>query len=371
MIRIRGKYNEAVVFTDTLEPIAEKQIETLCDQPFTEGSSIRIMPDVHAGAGCTIGTTMTIEDKAVPNLVGVDIGCGMETVRLAEEDVSPEALDRAIRKRIPAGFAVRKKPHEYEEHMDWNELRCLEGGRKNKAFKLDRARLSMGTLGGGNHFIELNRDEEGRLYLVVHSGSRNIGLQVAQHYQRLAAAAQPSLPRDLAYLEGDALADYLHDMQLMQRFADWNRQAMVDEIVRALGLTVEERITTIHNYIDLPTRMLRKGAVSAQKGEKLLIPMNMRDGSLLCEGLGNPEWNESAPHGAGRLMSRNEARRTLSVEALQAMMHGVYTTSLGRDTLDESPQAYKPMEEIVRQIGDTVLLRHRLKPLYNFKSGEG
>lgn len=370
MILIKGQYSEAKVFADEVEETARLQIRTLCDQPFTQGHKIRVMPDVHAGAGSTIGTTMTIRDRVVPNMVGVDIGCGMETCRLSNPSMDLRVLDRLIREKIPSGFDIRKEPHRYLEQIDLHRLRCREGGKNDRRLRLDRAERSLGTLGGGNHFIEVNRDEEGRLYLVVHSGSRNLGLQVALYYQGLASLQTPHLPRDLACLEGSAFDDYLHDMKLIQQFARLNRKAMVDEIVRGLDLNLVRQVTTIHNYIDLEAMILRKGAISARKGEEVLIPMNMKDGSLLCEGLGNPDWNESAPHGAGRLMSRNEARKRLSLKTMRSLMDGIYTTSISHDTLDESPEAYKPMDILLSQITETVQVRHHLKPIYNFKARE-
>lgn len=370
MIVIQGQYNQAKVFAREIEATARAQIKTLCDQPFTKGSKIRVMPDVHAGAGSTIGTTMTITDKVVPNMVGVDIGCGMETIRLRQDKIDFKALDWQVRNRIPSGFAIRKRPHPYLAKIDLKQLKCREGGKNDRQLRMDRADLSLGSLGGGNHFIEVNRDEEGRLYLVVHSGSRNLGLQVALYYQRLASKLNPHLPRDLAYLEGRPYQDYLHDMKLIQRFAELNRKAMIDELVEGMGLDYDMELTTIHNYIDLDSMILRKGAISAREGELVLIPMNMRDGSLLCRGLGNDDWNQSAPHGAGRTMSRTQARKTLSLRTLHQLMDGIYTTSVSRDTLDESPEAYKPTEELLEQIGDTVVVLHHLKPLYNFKAKE-
>ncbi len=368
MIVISGKYNEAVVFTNYLEPTAREQIQTLCDQPFVAGSKIRIMPDVHAGAGSTIGTTMTIKDKVVPNLVGVDIGCGMETIRLTDREVNWARLDRLIREKIPAGHDIRSRIHPYLEEIDLSKLRAREGGRNDARLKMDRAYRSLGTLGGGNHFIEGNRDEEGRLYIVVHSGSRHLGLQIAQYYQRLAQKEQPHSLRDLAYLEGQSMEDYCHDMQIMQRYAVLNRKAIIDVISQGMDLEVEEDFTTIHNYIDMENMILRKGAISAQAGELALIPFNMRDGSFICRGKGNPDWNYSAPHGAGRIMSRTQARKELSLKSLHEDMAGIYTTSVKTSTLDESPDAYKPMEEISNLIKDTVDVLYHLKPEYNFKA---
>ena len=368
MIIIRGKYNEAKVFTNDLEETAREQIQTLCDQPFVAGSKIRIMPDVHAGAGSTIGTTMTIIDKVVPNMVGVDIGCGMETVRLADKEVDWVELDRLVKNRIPAGYNIRSKPHPYLQEIDLSQLRARQGGKNDAKLKLDRAYRSLGTLGGGNHFIEGNRDEEGRLYIVVHSGSRHLGLQIAQYYQRVAQREQPHSLKDLAYLEGQSLEDYCHDMQIMQRYAVLNRKAIMDVMIQDMGLEVEEDFTTTHNYIDMEHQILRKGAISAQEGELALIPFNMRDGSFICKGKGNPDWNYSAPHGAGRVMSRTQARKELSLKSLHEDMAGIYTSSVKKSTIDESPAAYKPIEEISGLIKDTVEVLHHIKPVYNFKA---
>jgi tRNA-splicing ligase RtcB (3'-phosphate/5'-hydroxy nucleic acid ligase) len=366
MLILEGRYNSAKVFADTIEQEAADQIHRLLDQPFVKGSSIRIMPDMHAGAGCTIGTTMTIEDKVVPNLVGVDIGCGMETVLLRERLVEPAELDRVIRAMIPSGFAIRKKAHPFLTGIDLGRLCC------RNAMNLSRAGLSIGTLGGGNHFIELDRDEQGQVYLVVHSGSRNLGKQAAEHYQRAAAErlAGKGIERSLAYCEGRLLEEYLRDMALIQQYADLNRKAMVADLLRTLGLHESGRWTTIHNYIDLDARILRKGAVAAARGEKLLIPINMRDGSLIAVGKGNPDWNYSAPHGAGRLLSRSKARQTITLAQYREAMAGIYTTTVNASTLDEAPFAYKPLEEIVRNITDTVEIVAEIKPIYNYKAAE-
>ena len=400
MITINGVYNEAHCFCATLEPSAEGQIKAVCDQPTFAGSKIRIMPDVHAGMGCTIGTTMTITDKVVPGMVGVDIGCGMETVRLEEQSIDFDALDRLIRREIPSGRNVRRKHHPFNEEIDLSVLRCA--GQVN----LERARRSIGTLGGGNHFIEVGCDENGRLFLVVHSGSRHIGNEVAKYYQnegfralcgnahfqidetiarmkaegntkeihttvkqlKVQRAMLTLVAKDLAYVEGILFDDYIHDMGIIQRYATLNRKAMTEVIVREMGLTAAEAFTTVHNYIDMESMILRKGAVSAQAGEKLLIPINMRDGSLICIGKGNADWNESAPHGAGRLMSRTDAFKRLSMETYEQEMAGIYSTCVVSGTLDESPMAYKPMEEIMSLIGPTAEVVSRIKPLYNFKA---
>ncbi len=368
MIILKGKYNEAKVFTDNLEPSARAQIENLLNQEFVAGSKIRIMPDVHAGAGCTIGTTMTIDDKVVPNLVGVDIGCGMETLALENKKVDLKELDALIHREIPSGFSIRRRPHAFQKEIDLEKLKAAD------AVNLDRAKLSIGTLGGGNHFIELGKDEEGLLYLVVHTGSRHLGKQIAEHYQRAAvrdlAKKNIKIDKSLAYTEGELFDDYLHDMALVQRYADLNRKAIVGEIVDKMGFVVKEQFSTVHNYIDLKTKILRKGAVSARAGEKLLIPINMRDGSLICTGKGNPDWNYSAPHGAGRILSRRAAKQSISIKDFIASMEGIYTTTADMKTIDEAPFAYKPMSEILRHIDDTVVVNKEIKPLYNYKAQE-
>lgn len=400
MIELRGKYGEAKVFTDVVDQESISQVINLLNQPYVEGSRVRMMPDIHAGAGCTIGTTMTITDKICPNLVGVDIGCGMETIRIREKHIEMQQLDKLIRQEIPSGFAIRTKPHRYVKEIDLEALHCA------KHVDLLRAEKSIGTLGGGNHFIEANKDDEGNIYIVVHSGSRHLGLQIANYYQNAAYKALPSykpeeieaaiaklkaegrqseiqktlqemkskhtyIPKPLAYVEGVLLQEYLHDMRIAQQFAMLNRKAMIDVIVNGLGVHVEEQFTTIHNYIDTEHGILRKGAVSAQAGEKLLIPINMRDGSLICVGKGNEDWNCSAPHGADRLMSRSAAKESFTVSEFKKQMEGIYTTSVGRSTLDECPMAYKSMADIVDNIDPTVEIKAIIKPIYNFKAGEG
>jgi len=400
MIEINGKHNTAKVFTDVVDEMSVKQITMLCDQAFTAGSRIRMMPDVHAGAGCTIGTTMTIGDKIVPNLVGVDIGCGMETVKLKERHIELQKLDKLIYEVIPSGFDVRKEPHHFADEIDLVELRCA------KYVRTERSLRAIGSLGGGNHFIEVDKAEDGSLYLVIHSGSRHLGLEVAKYYQeqayrqcngsgqdkvdaliaeykaagkekeiqkalkKLMGTKRTPIPKPLCYLEGELFQDYLHDMAIMQRYADLNRRAMMQELLRGMGLHEAERFTTIHNYIDTDAMILRKGAVSAKAGEKLLIPINMRDGSLICIGKGNEDWNCSAPHGAGRLMSRSAAKQSFTLTQFKASMEGIYSTSINRDTLDECPMAYKGMEDIVNNIGPTADIVDIIRPIYNFKAGE-
>lgn len=400
MIEIQGKFNTAKIFTDVVDNASITQVQELCNQAFTAGSRIRLMPDIHAGKGCTIGTTMTITDKVVPNLVGVDIGCGMETTRIQESYMELQKLDKLIYEKIPSGFSIRDRAHRYLSQIDLNELCCA------KHVDLLRAEKSIGTLGGGNHFIEVDKDDEGNLYIVVHSGSRHLGVEVASYYQeagykvlnrtddasieaiiaqmkaegrekeiqktlkKLKNLKQTGIPKALAYVSGELFEQYLHDMKIVQRFAMLNRQAMVDEIVCGLGLHVEEQFTTVHNYIDTESMILRKGAVSARSGEKLLIPINMRDGSLICVGKGNEDWNFSAPHGAGRLVSRAEAKRRFDITGFRQEMDGIYTTSVNESTLDECPMAYKGMDDILSNIGPTVDVAKIIKPIYNFKAGE-
>jgi RNA-splicing ligase RtcB len=368
MQTLQGTCNTAKIFTDTAEDSAIQQIQHLLDQDFVAGSQIRVMPDAHAGMGCTIGTTMTVTKKLVPNLVGVDIGCGMETVLLKEKRLELGQLDKAIHQYIPAGFETRATPHHYNGEIDLTALRCA------KHVGQDRAVLSIGTLGGGNHFIELDKDEENRLYLVVHSGSRNLGKQVCEYYQKTAAdnlgRKGKGMDRVLAYLEGPSFDDYLHDMAIVQRYADLNRKAIVKELEKYVKFKILEQFTTIHNYIDLDTMVLRKGAISAQAGERMLIPMNMRDGSLICTGKGNPDWNYSAPHGAGRIMSRTEAKAKITLTEYEKAMRGIYSSTINKSTLDEAPGAYKPMAEIIGNIGETADIVSVIKPLYNFKAAE-
>ena len=402
MIEINGTHNTAVCYTDTLEDGAREQIKSVCDMEAFASSKIRIMPDVHAGKGCTIGTTMTVTDKVVPAMVGVDIGCGMYVIELEEREVDLPAFDEAAH-RIPSGHNVWEGR---QEHFDLMELRCYRMLRD--ARRLER---SLGTLGGGNHFIEIDTAEDGRKFLVIHSGSRNLGTQAAHYWQSIAvdlnkgredyfnardelirtykaegrrteiqAALKamdaawndknPTLPEDLCYLWGHWMDDYLHDVDICQRFALRNREKMAEILLADTGLHAVNSFHTIHNYIDVDEMVLRKGAVSAKKGEVLLIPINMRDGALLCVGKGNTDWNCSAPHGAGRLMSRTTAFERLTMEEYAKQMEGIYSTCVTPDTLDESPMAYKPVEEILAQITPTVDVIERIRPIYNFKASE-
>lgn len=401
MFILKGKYNEAKVFADTADETSVSQVLLLLDQEFVSGSRIRMMPDIHAGAGCTIGTTMTVTDKIVPNLVGVDIGCGMETVAVREKHIELQKLDKLIYEKIPSGFQIREKTHRYYEQIDLEELYCY------RQIHAVRAEKSLGTLGGGNHFIEVDKDEEGTIYVVVHSGSRHLGVEVAQYYQEEAYKAlngqtkkdidqriadlkaqgrekeiqksiaelkntvKTNIPKVLAYVSGELFDQYIHDMKMVQNYAGLNRKAMMDEIIKGMKLHVTSQFTTIHNYIDTDAMILRKGAVSAKKGEKLLIPINMRDGSLICTGRGNDDWNQSAPHGAGRLMSRSAAKQSFTVSEFRKQMNGIYSTSVNKETLDECPMAYKGMDEIVKNITDTAVIDNVLRPIYNFKASEG
>ena len=400
MIQIKGKYAEATIYTDLVDQPSISQVMELCNQEFAVGQKIRLMPDIHAGAGCTIGTTMTIGNKIVPNLVGVDIGCGMAVAVLKEKHIELQRLDKVIRKFVPSGFSVRDTVHPFVDYVELHNLKCVNH------INLDRAEKSIGTLGGGNHFIEVDKDEDGTLYLIVHSGSRHLGVEIASYYQKLAyeqlnscsrsevdelvkrlksegkqrqieseikklkSTKRTSVPKNLAYVEGKAFDEYIYDMKIAQYYAMLNRRAMINVILKVMKLHAVDEFTTIHNYIDLDNMILRKGAVSAQKGERLIIPINMRDGSLICVGKGNPEWNCSAPHGAGRLMSRAQAKESFTVSQFQKEMSGIYTTSVGRETLDECPMAYKPMESILQNIMDSVEVQKVIRQIYNFKAGE-
>lgn len=400
MFEIKGAVNTAICYAKVVEEEAIAQIRRMCDYEFTEGSRIRIMPDVHAGKGCTIGTTMTITDKAVPNIVGVDIGCGMYTVDLGKADVDFEKLDEAAH-YVPSGMHIWEGR---QEKFDLEELRCYRSLRNTKW--LER---SIGTLGGGNHFIEVDQAGDGRKYLVIHTGSRNLGKQVAELYQQLAidlnkgketyfqqrdeiirtykeqgrrseiqaaleaiswSKREATMPEDLCYLYGTYFEDYLHDVEICQRFAKRNREKIAEVLLARTGMWGGESFHTIHNYIDTEEMILRKGAIAAHKGEKVLIPINMRDGSVLAVGKGNPEWNDSAPHGAGRLMSRTRAKNTLDMEQYKHVMEGIFTTSVNEATLDEAPMAYKSLEDIIDVIEESVDVIEVMKPVYNFKASD-
>ena len=394
---IEGKYTDAVCYASIMEKQAAEQIQTICNQPFAEGSKIRIMPDVHLGKSCCIGTTMTIQNSMIcPNLVGVDIGCGMFTVKLAEKDLDFKAVDMACHD-VPSGMNWHRYP---VADFDLESLYCASA-LHDKALIL----CSLGTLGGGNHFIEIDSAADGTKYLVIHSGSRNLGKQVAEYYQSIAVSetgnkatlrqkrnaliasykaagrekelsnalaelnkSTPVMPADLAYLTGENAKSYLHDIVICQDYALRNRKFMARQILHEAGLHAVDSFETIHNYIAADEMILRKGSIAAHKGQKVLIPVNMRDGSILAVGKGNPDWNESAPHGAGRIMSRSAAKKNLSVDEFRHEMKGVYSTSIGESTLDEAPMAYKSISDIIDDVQETVDIAEVLKPVYNFKA---
>lgn len=383
---------KTLIFAETFEYEAYEQIKKLVNFEAYQDSKVRIMPDAHAGKGCTVGTTMTITDKITPNLVGVDIGCGMLTIRLKNKKIDFAALDQIIKTKVPHGFSI----HESSRALfGFSNLRC------QKHVDLKRAALSIGSLGGGNHFIEVGRHSvTGDLYLIIHSGSRKLGGDTCKYYQDMAfrnaiemgksvkmivdklkaegrqtdiseaikSIKKPAADKDLAFLSGSDFDDYMNDMAIVQRYAMLNRETIAEIILQEAGLQEVDRFETIHNYIDFKRMILRKGAVSAEIGEQLLIPINMRDGSLLCIGKGNEDWNYSAPHGAGRLMSRSKAKEAIGMDEFEASMADVFTTSVTTSTLDEAPQAYKPIDEIMRAITETVEVIGIIKPLYNFKS---
>ena len=398
MFEIKGKVNTAICYAKVVEDEAIEQIRRMCDYDFTENSKIRIMPDVHAGKGCTIGTTMTVTDKVVPNIVGVDIGCGMYTVNLGKNDMDLEKLDEAAH-FIPSGMNIWEGR---QEKCDLQELRCYRSLKNTKWME-----RSLGTLGGGNHFIEVDKASDGTHYLVIHTGSRNLGKQVAEIYQQLAIdlnkgketyfqqrdeiirtykeqgrrkeiqkaleaiswiQRETTMPEDLCFLYGQYFDDYMHDVEICQRFARRNREKIAEVLLARTGMVGGETFHTIHNYIDTQERILRKGAIAAHEGEKVLIPINMRDGSVLAIGKGNPEWNYSAPHGVGRIMFRTKAKNELNLDEYREAMAGIYTTTVNEDTLDEAPMAYKSLEDIIDVIKESVDVIEVMKPIYNFKA---
>lgn len=398
------------IFTDNIEGEALNQIYTLAKHPAFDGAKIRIMPDVHAGKGCVIGFTADLGEKVVPNLVGVDIGCGMLTVCLGKIDIDFEKLDQVIREKVPSGREVQEPAGKWAK---LSQLRCYDALKE-----IDRLNRSMGTLGGGNHFIEIDTDEDNNKYLIIHTGSRNLGKQVADYYQNLAVEIMQGkdelekmqeelireykangrqreidkalkelkrtytpkaigIPKELCFLTEGYREDYLHDMKLCQEFASDNRYSIAAAILKGMNwnkhIDIPEdgsTFETVHNYIEPDTNIIRKGAIAAYEGQRVLIPMNMRDGCIIGIGKGNPDWNCSAPHGAGRLFSRSAAKELITLEEFRESMEGIYTTSVNSSTIDESPMAYKPMEEIVEKIADTVEIERIIKPVYNFKASE-
>jgi len=385
MIELKGTYGTAKVFTNEVEDTAITQIKELLEQDFIKDSKIRIMPDVHAGMGCTIGTTLTITDKVVPNLVGVDIGCGMLTIPLEKTEIDLPKFDKQIKRSIPSGAGVYHKEAKYD-FPDIQNLMCY------KYIKTSNVDRMIGTLGGGNHFIELDKDKNGNIYLVIHSGSRNLGKQVCDYYQKLAIQNNSSkqIPRQLCYLTGEDKDDYLHDMRICQEYASYNRWAMANELLKnyfypmnvrfseTYKLKIKEKgfklstegFETIHNYIDHDYNIIRKGAISAQSGEKVLIPINMRDGAIIAAGKGIEDMNYSLPHGAGRLMSRKVAEKSIDLEEFKKSMKGVYSSVVGEGTLDEAPQAYRDMKTMLEALDGLIDDVHIVKPIYNFKAIE-
>ena len=394
MLEIQGKYNTAKVFTDNVDAAAYSQILNMMCQCWARDVKVAIMPDVHAGKDCTVGTTMTIKDKVVPNLVGVDIGCGMLVAKLKDKFIEFGKLDKVIKEKIPSGKEHRTNRHRFGNEFDEKFEELIADVKREEL-------LSIGSLGGGNHFIEVDKDNEGAFYIVIHSGSRHLGVAVCEYWQNRAIKecsdltalrgaeitkfkAQGktdaeikelmkdydhfSVPKNLSYLRGESMEGYLHDMAIVQQFAVMNRAAMLDVIVKEMSFKVVEKFETIHNYIDLKNMILRKGSISAQEGERVIIPMNMRDGSLICIGKGNTDWNYSAPHGAGRLMTRADAKSTISMKDYKEAMKGIFTSCVSSATIDESPMAYKPMEEIIANVQDTVSIEKIIKPVYNFKA---
>ncbi len=366
MKTVKGIYAEAKIFTDDVEKYALAQVKMICDNEISQGSTIRMMPDIHPGKIAPIGLSMTITDKVIPQLLGVDIGCGMTCVKLNKSHAEFRKLDRVIRENIPSGFHIRKEPHHMAEDFSYEGLRCLRHINRQKA---DR---SLGTLGGGNHFIELDKGDDGSLYLVVHTGSRHLGEEVAEYYTKLANTCLQEqgkeVPYYMSYLEGDNKAAYLEDVQIIQRYAEWNRQIIVREILKGMKWKAEEQFCVPHNYLD-DSGILRKGAILAKKGKPVVIPANMRDGIILGVGKGNAAWNYSAPHGSGRKLKREDVKNQYTVSEFKKEMKGIYSSCVSADTLDEAPFAYRSIMEITEQIKDTVEVTGILKPVYNFKAG--
>ncbi|MBR1673964.1 MAG: RtcB family protein [Eubacterium sp.] len=372
---IYGKYTNAIVYTVeneqfALDEYARKQLQMICNHPSAEGSVIRVMPDVHPGKVGTIGLTMTVEDSILPSLVGVDIGCGMTMAKVKTKGLQFRQLDSVIRDNVPVGPRIRDKEHKYTEKIDLSDLRCA------KNINARKAELSIGTLGGGNHFIEVDKDEDGDIYLVVHSGSRHLGMEVADYYLRtgqkeIQMKKQGFASYEMTCLSGELMEDYIHDIKIMQEFARLNREAIIESIVKGMKWKIEDSFTCIHNYVDFSGEkpVLRKGAISAKEGEKVIIPINMRDGIILGTGLGNPEWNYSAPHGAGRIYKRSEVAEHHTVSDFKKAMDGIYSICINKDTLDESPFAYRGVDEIAEVIGETVSIDKIVKPVYNYKAG--
>jgi len=400
MITIQGKFGEAKIFTDNIEPEAITDIYKILNSPVAINANMRIMPDVHKGMSFPIGTTMKITDKVIPNGVSVDIGCGMLVQTLKDSHIELGKLDKVIHANVPAGFSIHKKAHRWADDTRIQELRC-----KAELPNMPKFHLAIGTLGGGNHFIEVNKDETGQLFLVIHTGSRNLGKQIADYYQQKAYDAMkskrasdlaeildnlkkngrvdeidaaikyfhsnnPEPDKAMAYCEGELMQDYLHDMAIAQEYASLNRKAIADIIQCGMRWKVEGEFETIHNYIDMDTMILRKGAVRAEKGEILIVPISPSYGSLICIGKGNEDWNYSSPHGGGRVMSRKAAKEKYTTKDFEMAMDGIYTTTISKDTVDECPMAYKDPNEIIENIKDTVDVVKHIVPVYNFKGSD-
>lgn len=397
---VKGKYNEAKIFTDNTEPGLKEQVQKVLDNVISKDQKIRIMPDCHVGSGICIGYTTTITDKVIPNGVSVDIGCGVIVQTLKDKHIELDKLDKIMHSVVPSGFAINSKPHRFANQIDIAKLKCYSDLKNPHKFI-----LGIGSLGSGNHYCEVNTDETGQLFLVIHTGSRNLGKQIADYYQQKAYDAMkskrvsdlaeildnlkkngkvdeidaaikyfhsnnPEPEKSMAYCEGELMNDYLHDMAICQEYASLNRKAIADIIQCGMRWKVEDEFQTIHNYIEMDTMILRKGAVSAKKGEILYIPMNMSWGGVIAEGLGNEDWNESCAHGAGRKMSRKAAKESVSMDDYRNSMNGIYTTCVTKDTIDESPMAYKDPEEVIENLKDTIKVLKRIVPVYNFKAGE-
>ena len=383
MVTIFGKYTNAVVYTVenelyALEDYARKQLQMICNHPSAEGSTVRVMPDVHPGKVGTIGLTMTVNESILPSLVGVDIGCGMTIAKIKTKGLQFQQLDSVIRNNVPVGPRIRENEHRFSEMIDLSELRCYKGINARKANR------SVGTLGGGNHFIEVDKDDEGNIFLVVHSGSRHLGMEVADYYLRTGQKEKQMKKQGYASFEmtcltDELMADYLHDLQIIQEFASLNREAIIDSIIKGMKWKIQDSFSCIHNYVDfsfvddktsgLNRPILRKGAISARKGERVIIPINMKDGIILGTGLGNEEWNYSAPHGAGRIYKRSEVAEHHTLSEFKKTMNGIYSICINKDTLDESPFAYRGIDDITTAIKDTVKIDKIIKPVYNYKAG--
>ena len=380
METIKGAYTSAQIFTTknqetAIDQYAYAQLQMICDQESSKDCRIRVMPDVHPGKVGTIGLTMTINNKIIPNLIGIDIGCGMTLAQIKTKKIEYQKLDTVIRENVPAGFSIRTKPHRFADDFDFDNLKCARHIRKDKAV------LSLGSLGSGNHFIEADKDKDGNLFLVIHSGSRHLGKEVTEYYlkegQKYLNDRGFSVPYEITWLEGQLMEDYLHDLQIVQEFATLNREIILDELVRGMKWKLLVSYECIHNYVDVSNEtiqtfgspMLRKGAISAKRDEKVIIPINMRDGIILGTGLGNTDWNCSAPHGSGRIMKREDIKNHYTVSSFKSEMKGIYSSCIGKETLDEAPFAYRALNDIAEVIRDTVTITNIIKPVYNFKAG--